>query len=243
MPQNRAYYKNALICIHLLQKESIVESRSYFEGHNTPTRALGEMFLTRADELVEHGRHPYFRIMAAHRHLFNTLPDEQVIKAATEAWLRRVYNGQMGGIIKATLALAAHAKMSALGGNKLAEEVADAADFVFNSTAIMNAVIAFFGMRTKWTVIAEALTASGKERWADADESVFVFPEEDDPDSGAEGPTLTDVKSALGIDVDDESEQADGEAGGDAVSADPPSDDDILAAFPGIKKRVKPSNN
>lgn len=215
------------------------DSNQPFVGNNTPTRALGTMFLGRAAELADCGRHPYFRVAAGHRHLFNSMPSDDVAKKVLICWLKHIYSWQMGNIVRAGLELATAVKVASLNGQDSAN-IADAADCVFNSSGIMQGVISYFGSRTKWELIAEELVADGRRRWADADESVFVFPDDDDPDCEGEGPSLENVKRGAGDDAEDD----DDEEPSDTVEQNPPATPaDILSMFPGVKKRVKPSGN
>lgn len=220
------------------------ETQKYFEGQNTPTRALGEMFMSRADELASCGRHPYFRAVCGYRHLFNSAPPDDVVKKTLVEWMKKIYSSQMGNIVRAGLALATSVKFASIMSNKTSDEdesgLTAAADCLFNSSGILNAVIVYFGSRTKWELVADALVDDGRNRWADADDAVFSYPDGDDPECSGEGPSLDDVKSALGGGGDNEDEE---DAESQSVEKNPPGQADILAAFPGIKKRVKPSNN
>lgn len=240
MPKKRAYYKNATLCIRLSRREILVsENEKYFEGTNTPTKALGAMFVGRAAELSDCGRHPYFRVAAGHRHLFNSPIPDDVAKKALVSWMRDVYAMQMGGLVRAGLALATSVKFASITSHVGDEELAAAADVVFNSAGIQQAVISYFGSRTKWELVADALVHDGKKRWADAADDVFVFPDGDDPDCSGEGPCLDHVRRAAGGDEDEE----DADTPADSVAENPPDNADVLSLFPGVKKRVKPSDN
>lgn len=214
-----------------------------FAGKSLPTRALGAMFTGRAAELAAHGRHPYFRVVCAHRHLFSTLPPDDVVKSTLVAWMQGIYQRQMGSVIKAGLALATAVKFASVMSHKDGADdsgLTDAAEVFFHNAQLLNSVTNYFGHRTKWESIADALIEDGRERYAAADESVFAYPEGDDPECPAEGPSLDDIRAALGLE-DEEHE----EPNKSAVEQNPPDNQlaDMLAAFPAIKKRVKPSDN
>jgi len=218
-----------------------------FEGKSIPTRALGGMFTNRATELAEHGRHPYFRVVCGHRHLFSSMPSDDVVKMTLISWMQNIYQRQMASVIKAGLALATAVKFASVMAHKDGADeggLTDAAEIFFHNAQLLSSVVDYFGMRTKWEIIADALIADGRERWGGEDETVFAYPAGDDPECSAEGPSLDNIRAVLGLD-NEEHEETETPDKNSAVETNLPDNQfaDILSAFPVIKKRVKPSDN
>ena len=222
-----------------------------FEDKNLPTRILGELFLSRADDLTSCGRHHVLRLVAAHKRIYGEPVGDidensfaEPAKQALISWMQKIYTAQLGTALRAGLALAAEAKMRLLllsdeqeNQKEVNAALSSAAETFFASASVLQPIVSFFGAETDWPFIAESLFDDASNRFSKEYLADFDYPDGDDPDCPAEGPPVNELREALGLPVSDNEDEHEHQE-------NPPSAPTSLAEeFPGISYRLKPSNN
>lgn len=225
-------------------------STPIFEDKNLPTRLLGELFLSRADDLTSCGRHPMLRLVAAHKRIYGEPVgdiDENSFagpaKQALISWMQQIYTSQLGTALRSGLALAAEAKMRLMllsdeqENKEVNAALSSAAETFFASSSVLQPIVSFFGAETDWPLIAESLFDDALSRFSKEYLADFDYPDGDDPNCPAEGPTVNGLREALGLSASDNEDEHEHQK-------NPPSALTSLAEkFPGISYRLKPSNN